>query len=151
MTLPQRGPRPDYAQYRSSICYPATACRSTLALYGNVRRTLQPISRNTTQVTAAVGDEKLKLSEASRLCGIGVRTLKLLSCRLPAFAAHPLESAEVLGPHAGEPVVFEDVADVVFTKYVGPDVGQHPPKLGGRLHRPSVTRSGRPSLFLSSL
>ena len=70
-----------------------------------------------------MGDEKLKLSEASRLCGIGVRTLKLLACRLPAFGPHPLESAEVLGRHAGEPVVFEDVADFVFTEYVGPKLG----------------------------
>jgi hypothetical protein len=102
MTLSQRGPRPDYAQYRSSICYPATACRSTPARYGDERRTLQPISRdNHTEVTAAVGDEKLKLSEASRLCGIGVRTLKLLACLLPAFGPHPLQWAEVLGPHAG--------------------------------------------------
>ncbi|MGB9059324.1 MAG: hypothetical protein WCC50_12490, partial [Pseudolabrys sp.] len=74
-------------------------------------------------MTDAVGDEKLKRSEASRLCGIGVRTLKLLARLLPAFGAYPLESAEVLAPHAGEAVVFEDVADVVFAKYVGPDVG----------------------------
>lgn len=32
---------------------------------------------------------------------------------LPAFGPQPLESAEVVGPHAGEPVVFEDVANGV--------------------------------------
>jgi hypothetical protein len=72
---------------------------------------------------------------------------------LPAFAPHPRESAEVLGPHAGEAVVLEGVADFVFTEQMGPDIGQQPPKPGGPLERanpeadahPSATPSGVPS------
>src|SRR3984893_12677822 len=43
---------------------------------------------------------------------IGSRALWVLS----AFGPHPLEGAEVFGPHANEAVVFEDVADFVFTQ-----------------------------------
>ena len=50
----------------------------------------------------------------------------------PAFGPHPLKSADTLGPHADEAVVFQDVADFVFAEKVSPAGGQLPPKLGGR-------------------
>jgi hypothetical protein len=66
---------------------------------------------------------------------------------LPAFAPHPLESAEVLGPHAGEAVVLEGVADFVFTERWAPMLGsnrQNPAAhLNGRIPRRTHTRVQR--------
>jgi hypothetical protein len=38
----------------------------------------------------------------------------------PAFASHPLNGADSLGPHADEAVVFEDVAEFVLAERIGP-------------------------------
>ena len=44
-----------------------------------------------------------------------------VGCRVsPTFAAHPLNGADSLGPHADEAVVFEDVAEFVLAERIGP-------------------------------
>ncbi len=43
-----------------------------------------------------------------------------------SFRAHPLNSAETLGPYADEAVVFEDVAEFVFAEQMDPGVRQDP-------------------------
>jgi hypothetical protein len=48
----------------------------------------------------------------------------------PAFAARPLKSAEILGPHTDKAVVFYDLGEFVFAEHVSPDVRQQPPKPG---------------------
>ena len=38
------------------------------------------------------------------------------------IAARPLNGAEVRGPHADEPVFFDNVAEFIFAEHVGPKV-----------------------------
>src|SRR5271154_4579848 len=53
----------------------------------------------------------------------------LTTARSAALAAHPLKRADALDAHAGEAVVFQDVADFVFPENVRPAGGKGPPQI----------------------
>jgi hypothetical protein len=58
------------------------------------------------------------------LAGTFVDVVMVLSAALSvAFAAHPLNSAEILGPYADTAVVLQDVTEFVFAEHHAPALG----------------------------
>src|SRR6202034_4006212 len=53
----------------------------------------------------------------------------LTTARSAALAAHPLERAHALDAHAGEAVLFQDVADFVLAENVSSAGGKGPPQI----------------------
>ena len=64
------------------------------------------------------------------LAGTSADAVMMLSAAVSAaFAAHPLNSAEILGPYPDKAVVLQDVTELVFAEHICPSVRQFSAKI----------------------